>query len=101
MGLAQAILHQPKLLILDEPTVGLDPTQIIEIRRLIRRLADHTTILFSSHILSEVEALCDRAIILINGLVKADARLSDLEETAGRGARAAPGRTASSGACAR
>lgn len=82
VGLAQAILHQPKLLILDEPTVGLDPTQIIEIRRLIRRLADHTTILFSSHILSEVEALCDRAIILINGLVKADARLSELEETA-------------------
>jgi len=82
VGLAQAILHQPKLLILDEPTVGLDPTQIVEIRRLIRRLAEHATVLFSSHILSEVEALCDRAIILINGLVKADARLADLEVTA-------------------
>jgi ABC-2 type transport system ATP-binding protein len=82
VGLAQAILHQPKLLILDEPTVGLDPTQIVEIRRLIRRLAEHATVLFSSHILSEVEALCDRAIILINGLVKADARLTDLEVTA-------------------
>ncbi len=82
VGLAQAILHQPKLLILDEPTVGLDPTQIVEIRRLIHRLADQSTILFSTHILSEVEALCDRAIILINGLVKADARLADLEETA-------------------
>jgi ABC-2 type transport system ATP-binding protein len=82
VGLAQAILHQPKLLILDEPTVGLDPMQIVEIRRLIRRLADHATVLFSSHILSEVEALCDRAIILINGLVKADARLADLEVTA-------------------
>ena len=82
VGLAQAILHQPKLLILDEPTVGLDPTQIVEIRRLIRRLAKHATVLFSSHILSEVEALCDRAIILINGLVKADARLADLEVTA-------------------
>jgi len=82
VGLAQAILHKPKLLILDEPTVGLDPTQIIEIRNLIRRLASHATVLFSTHILSEVEALCDRAIILINGLVKTDARLADLEVTA-------------------
>lgn len=61
VGLAQAILHRPKLLILDEPTVGLDPTQIVEIRHLIRRLAKHSTILFSTHILSEVEALCDRS----------------------------------------
>ncbi len=82
VGLAQAILHRPKLLILDEPTVGLDPTQIVEIRRLIHRLAEHSTILFSTHILSEVEALCDRALILINGLVKTDAKLSELEETA-------------------
>jgi ABC-2 type transport system ATP-binding protein len=91
VGLAQAILHRPKLLILDEPTIGLDPTQIVETRRLIRRLADHpaggtaglrATILFSTHILSEVEALCDRAIILINGQVKTDARLADLEVTA-------------------
>jgi ABC-2 type transport system ATP-binding protein len=82
VGLAQAILHRPKLLILDEPTVGLDPTQIVEIRRLIRRLADRATVLFSTHILSEVEALCDRAIILINGRVKTDARLADLEVTA-------------------
>jgi ABC-2 type transport system ATP-binding protein len=78
VGLAQAILHRPRLLILDEPTVGLDPTQIVEIRHLIRRLARHSTVLFSTHILSEVEALCDRAIILINGEVKADARLSTL-----------------------
>jgi ABC-2 type transport system ATP-binding protein len=78
VGLAQAILHRPKLLILDEPTVGLDPTQIIEIRHLIRRLARHSTILFSSHILSEVEAVCDRVIILMNGQVRADARLSEL-----------------------
>jgi ABC-2 type transport system ATP-binding protein len=82
VGLAQAILHKPKLLILDEPTIGLDPTQIVEVRGLIRRLADHSTILFSTHILSEVEALCDRAIILINGRVRADARLSELEQTA-------------------
>jgi ABC-2 type transport system ATP-binding protein len=81
VGLAQAILHRPRLLILDEPTVGLDPTQIVEVRHLIRRLAKDATILFSTHILSEVEALCDRAIVLINGVVKADARLSELEVT--------------------
>jgi ABC-2 type transport system ATP-binding protein len=80
-GLAQAILHRPKLLILDEPTVGLDPTQIVEIRRLIKRLAQTSTILFSTHILSEVEALCDRAIIIMNGQIRADARLADLEAT--------------------
>jgi ABC-2 type transport system ATP-binding protein len=81
VGLAQAILHKPKLLILDEPTVGLDPTQIVEIRQLIRRLAHTSTILFSSHILSEVEALCDRVIIIINGQVKADSRLDELAAT--------------------
>jgi ABC-2 type transport system ATP-binding protein len=81
VGLAQAILHRPKLLILDEPTVGLDPTQIVEVRRLIKRLARSSTVLFSTHILSEVEALCDRAIILINGRIRADARLSELEAT--------------------
>lgn len=81
VNLAQAILHRPKLLILDEPTVGLDPTQIVEIRNLIKRLAQDSTILFSSHILSEVEALCDRVIILINGTVQADARLADLAAT--------------------
>jgi ABC-2 type transport system ATP-binding protein len=81
VGLAQAILHRPRLLILDEPTIGLDPTQIVEIRRLIKRLAEESTILFSTHILSEVEALCDRAMILINGQIKADARLSELAAT--------------------
>jgi ABC-2 type transport system ATP-binding protein len=81
VGLAQAILHRPRLLILDEPTLGLDPTQIIEIRRLIRRLAKHSTVLFSTHILSEVEALCDRVIILMNGQIRADARLSELAAT--------------------
>jgi ABC-2 type transport system ATP-binding protein len=78
VGLAQAILHRPRLLILDEPSVGLDPTQIVEIRNLIRRLAQFSTVLFSTHILPEVEALCSRVIILINGQVRADARLSDL-----------------------
>jgi ABC-2 type transport system ATP-binding protein len=78
VGLAQAILHRPRLLILDEPSVGLDPTQIVEIRNLIRRLAKFSTILFSTHILPEVEALCDRVIILMNGQVRADARLAEL-----------------------
>lgn len=81
VGLAQAILHRPKLLILDEPTIGLDPTQILDIRRLIKRLARYSTVLFSTHILSEVEAVCDRVIMLINGQVKADARLADLAVT--------------------
>jgi ABC-2 type transport system ATP-binding protein len=81
VGLAQAILHKPRLLILDEPTIGLDPTQIIEIRSLIRRLAGQSTILFSTHILPEVEALCDRAIIIMNGRIRADARLPELAST--------------------
>ncbi len=81
VGIAQAILHKPKVVILDEPTIGLDPTQIVEIRRLIKRLAQHSTILFSSHILAEVEAVCDRVIIIMAGKVKADARLEALEAT--------------------
>lgn len=78
VGLAQALLNKPKLLILDEPTVGLDPTQIVEIRRLIQRLSRHSTILFSTHILSEVEALCDRVLMLMNGRLRADALTGDL-----------------------
>ena len=81
VGLAQAILHKPRLLILDEPTIGLDPTQIVEIRNLIKDLAGRSTILFSSHILSEVEAVCDRVIVLVNGEVRADARLDDIAQT--------------------
>ncbi len=80
VGLAQAILHKPPFLILDEPTVGLDPTQIVEIRALIKLLARESTILFSSHILSEVEAICDRVIIIMNGEVKADQSLRDLSK---------------------
>ncbi len=82
VGLAQAILHRPKILVLDEPTSGLDPTQIVEVRRLIKRLAQESTVLISTHILSEVEATCDRVIILMRGQVKADARLSELSATA-------------------
>jgi ABC-2 type transport system ATP-binding protein len=81
VGLAQAILHNPRLLILDEPTIGLDPTQIVEIRNLIRRLAQHSTVLFSTHILPEVELLCDRVIILINGEIKVNTYLADLSDT--------------------
>lgn len=81
VGIAQAIIHKPMLLILDEPTIGLDPTQIIEIRQLIKRLSKHSTILFSTHILPEVEMLCDRVIILMNGEIKIDARLTELAQS--------------------
>jgi len=81
VGLAQAILHKPRLLILDEPTVGLDPTQIVQVRHLIRRLAQHSTVLLSTHILSEVEATCERVIVLLNGQVRADASLAELSTT--------------------
>jgi len=81
VGLAQAIMHKPKVLILDEPTNGLDPTQIIEIRDLIRRIAETATVVVSTHILSEVEATAHRAIIIMNGHIKADAKLEDLRST--------------------
>lgn len=83
VGLAQAILHRPKLLILDEPTNGLDPTQILEVRHLIRRLSGRSTVVLSTHILSEVEATCDRAVIIMNGRIKTDARMSELAGSTG------------------
>src|SRR3546814_11119320 len=67
VGVAQAILHQPKVLILDEPTNGLDPSQIRQMRSLIRRLAEHATVILSTHILQEVQAVCDRVIIVNRG----------------------------------
>lgn len=76
--LAQAILHKPQLLILDEPTNGLDPTQIVEMRELIRRLAQDATVMVSTHILTEVEATCHRAIIIMEGRIRADAKLDEL-----------------------
>lgn len=78
VGLAQAIVHKPDVLVLDEPTSGLDPVQIVEIRALIRRLAENSTVILSTHILSEIEAVCDRAVILIDGVLAADSKLSDL-----------------------
>jgi ABC-2 type transport system ATP-binding protein len=79
VGLAAALMHDPEVLILDEPTTGLDPNQIIEIREVIRQLGRDKTILFSSHILQEVEALCDRVIIINRGNIVADGRISDLK----------------------
>lgn len=81
VGLAQAILHKPKVLILDEPTSGLDPTQVVHVRELIRRLAQDTTVLFSTHILSEVEQVCERAVVLLGGRVHKDAHLADLRSS--------------------
>ena len=78
VGLAQAILHKPEVLVLDEPTNGLDPVQIQEIRGLIKRLARHSTIILSTHILQEVEAVCNRVVILIDGDLAADSSLTDL-----------------------
>ena len=78
VGIAQSIAHLPRVLILDEPTAGLDPTQVIEIRKLIKELASTSTILLSTHILSEVEAICDRVIVLVNGKVAADIVISEL-----------------------
>jgi ABC-2 type transport system ATP-binding protein len=71
VGLAQAIVNKPKVLILDEPTVGLDPAQILDIRTLIRDIAQHSTVLLSTHILPEVEAICSRVIIISGGKIRA------------------------------
>ena len=79
VGLAAALVHNPPVLILDEPTSGLDPNQIIEIREVIRQLGEDKTILFSSHILQEVEAICDRVLILNLGRLVADNRLQQLQ----------------------
>ncbi len=80
VGLAAALIHDPEVLILDEPTTGLDPNQIIEIREVIKRLGKDKTVLFSSHILQEVEAICDRVIIINRGNIVADDLLSNLQK---------------------
>ncbi|HEX5654162.1 MAG TPA: gliding motility-associated ABC transporter ATP-binding subunit GldA [Chitinophagaceae bacterium] len=80
VGLAAALIHEPEVLILDEPTSGLDPNQIIEIREVIKQQGQHKTVLFSSHILQEVEAICDRVIIINKGNLVADDQLTNLRK---------------------
>ncbi len=80
VGLAQAMIHDPEVLIMDEPTTGLDPNQIVEIRDLIKNLGKQKTILLSTHILSEVEATCDRIIIINQGNIVADSQASLLKQ---------------------
>ncbi len=78
VGLAQALIHDPPVLILDEPTSGLDPLQIMEIRNLIKSLSKEKAILFSSHILQEISAVTDRAVVISEGVIKADGSLKEL-----------------------
>ena len=80
VGLANALLHNPDVLILDEPTTGLDPNQLVEIRNLIKTIGKEKTVFLSTHIMQEVEAMCDRVIIINNGEVVADKYLKDLRE---------------------
>ncbi len=80
VGLAQAMLGDPELLILDEPTTGLDPNQLIEIRALIRSLSHDHTVILSTHILQEVREMCDRVIILSHGQIRADKRIEDIPD---------------------
>ena len=82
VGLANALLHRPKVLILDEPTTRLDPNQLVEIRQLIRKVGKNTTILLSTHIMQEVEAMCDRVIIINKGKIVADDYLKNLKSDA-------------------
>lgn len=79
VGLAQALMHNPELIILDEPTSGLDPKQLIEIRKIIKQIGKKKTILLSSHIIQEIEAMCDRIIIIHNGQIIADKKIEEFE----------------------
>jgi len=79
VGLAQAMIHDPKVLILDEPTTGLDPNQIIEIRNIIKEVAKAKTVILSTHIMQEVEAICDKVVIIDKGVIVADADVKTLK----------------------
>lgn len=79
VGLAQALIHDPKVLILDEPTTGLDPNQILEIRKLIKEVSKNKTVIFSTHIMQEVQALCDRVVIINQGELVADDYVKNLQ----------------------
>ena len=83
VGLAQALLHDPEVLILDEPTSGLDPNQLVDIRALIRSLGKDRTVVLSTHIMQEVEAMCDRVVLIRLGEIVADAPLSDMVNAPG------------------
>jgi ABC-2 type transport system ATP-binding protein len=79
VGLAQAMIHDPEVLILDEPTSGLDPNQIIEIRELIKNFSKQKTVIFSTHIMQEVQAMCDRVVIIDRGKIVADDKVENLK----------------------
>jgi ABC-2 type transport system ATP-binding protein len=79
VGLAQSMIHDPEVLILDEPTSGLDPNQIVEIRELIRQISKNKTVIFSTHVMQEVQALCDRVVIIDQGKIVADDRVINLK----------------------
>ncbi len=81
LGVAQAIVHEPEILILDEPTNGLDPAQIFQMRSLVSDLSQKATIIVSTHVLQEVEAVCERVIIMVQGRIAVDARLSELQQS--------------------
>lgn len=83
VGLAQAMLHDPDVLILDEPTTGLDPNQLVDIRKLIREIGREKTVMLSTHIMQEVEAVCDRVIIINKGIIAADQKTSEMQQHSG------------------
>lgn len=80
VGLAQALIHDPKVLILDEPTTGLDPNQLAEIRSVIRNIGKEKTVIFSTHILQEVEAICDRVVIINHGIIVKDCTIHAIRQ---------------------
>lgn len=80
VGLAQALLGDPQLLILDEPTTGLDPNQLVEIRALIRELGKDRTVILSTHIMQEVREMCDRVVILDHGVIRADKKMNEIKD---------------------
>lgn len=87
VGLAQALINDPRILILDEPTVGLDPKEIVDIRNLIRKLGQSRTVILSSHILSEIQSICERVIIVNGGVLVADALTDDLARSVAANSR--------------
>ena len=83
VGLAQALIHDPEVLILDEPTTGLDPNQLVEIRSLIKEIGKEKTVMLSTHIMQEVEAICDRVIIINKGQIVANQTIGELQKSTG------------------